>query len=587
MLRKLMTGSLFLLAACGEQPAPSGNATVPEIPESTRQYAVAAAHPLAAEAGLDILAQGGTAVDAAIAVQAVLSLVEPQSSGLAGGAFMLHYDPATEKLTSYDGRETAPASATPEMFLNEDGTPMGFYDAVTGGRSVGVPGVVAMLAMAHEKHGALPWETLLAPALDHAREGFAVTPRLHQSISRMATRGRLGQSEKAAAYFLDADGEPWPVGHVLKNPAYATTLQYLVDEGPAVFYAGQVAEEMALAVNAAAGAATMTLDDFLSYQPLERTPVCAAYRTKKICSMAPPSSGGVTVLQILLLLEQTGFAAKAPASPAAWHLLLEASRLAYADRNIFLADPVSMGGADFSADDLVGSLLRADYISDRAALIQEDRSSIEVSAGDPVSYLSTSAETPGKDASPEPPSTSHFSIIDADGRVVSMTTSVEFPFGSHLMAGGMILNNQLTDFSFLPERDGRQVANAAAAGKRPRSSMSPVIVLNEDGSVYAALGSPGGSAIIGYVAKTLVALIDWEMSLQEAIDQPNIVVPRGGVLVEDNTLDEARLADLEAFGHAVQQQDLNSGVYGFVLKADGSIEGGADSRREGVVLTGQ
>ncbi|MCI5043850.1 MAG: gamma-glutamyltransferase [Aquisalinus sp.] len=577
---------MLFVAACGGEQSAVTETGERQVNIQQEAYVVAAAHPLAAEAGFEILAKGGTAVDAAIAVQAVLSLVEPQSSGLAGGAFMLHFDPITNDLSSYDGREIAPASASPDMFLKEDGTSMGFYDAVTGGRSVGVPGVVAMLAMAHERHGNLEWGTLLEPALRHAQDGFAVTPRLHESIKRMATRGRLAQSEKAAAYFLDTDGEPWPVGHILKNPAYATTLSYLIDEGPEVFYAGPVAEEIALAVNEAAGAATLTVDDFLEYKPLQREPVCAEYASKKICSMAPPSSGGVTLLQILLLLEQTDFALKAPGSATAWHLLLEASRLAYADRNIFLADPVAMSGDTYSADELIQSLLLPVYITDRADLIKEDVSSIEISAGDPVAYIGREGTRPGQDLSPEPPSTSHFSIMDAEGRVVSMTTSVEFPFGSHLMAGGMILNNQLTDFSFQPVIDDDPVSNAVAPGKRPRSSMSPVIIFNEDGTIYGALGSPGGSAIIGYVAKTLVALLDWDLTLQEAIDQPNVVVPRGGVLVEDDTLDETRLADLEALGHTIQQQDLTSGIYGFVINAEGEIEGGADKRREGVVLVG-
>ncbi len=577
----MITCLVLFAAACGKQPAPE----IASDGEPEKTYAVAAAHPLATQAGLDILAQGGSAVDAAIAVQAVLGLVEPQSSGFAGGAFMLYHDPVTSGVVAYDGREIAPASASKDMFLNDDGTAMPFYDAVTGGRSVGVPGVVAMLAMAHEEHGRLPMETLVAPALSHARDGFQVTPRLHNSITRMATQGRLAQKKRAAAYFLNDDGEPWPVGHVLRNPAYVTTLEYLVEKGPAVFYAGPVAEEIALAVNAEAGAATMTLDDFLNYQPIKREPVCAPYRTKTICSMPPPSSGGVTVLQILMLLEQTDFASKVPASAQAWHLLLEASRLAYADRNIFLGDIDASKETSFTAEDVISSLLNPAYIKDRATLIKEDRSSIEVTAGDPLSYIGETEKNLGKDASPEPPSTSHFSIIDADGRVVSMTTSVEFPFGSHLMAGGMILNNQLTDFSFLPVRDGKPVVNAPAPGKRPRSSMSPAIIFNEDGTVYAALGSPGGPAIIGYVAKTLVALIDWEMSLQDAIDQPNVVVPRGGVLVEDARLDEIRLEGLKALGHEIRKTDLTSGVHGFVVTPEG-IEGGVDKRREGTFGTG-
>ena len=577
-------GTLALLA-CSQQTADISNSdtAITAPTQKTGPFVIATAHPLATKAGRKILAQGGSAVDAAIAVQAVLSLVEPQSSGLAGGAFMLHYDPQSGSLITYDGRETAPASATADMFLKEDGTPMGFYDAVTGGRSVGVPGVVAMFAIAHEEHGSLPLRDLLAPALTLATEGFNVTPRMHNSITQMATRGRLAQIEPAASYFL-VDGAPLPVGHLLKNPAYAETLKHYAALGPAAFYSGPVADEIIRVVNGVAGEGTLTLEDFARHRPLQRSPVCVMYRTKKVCSMGPPSSGGVTVLEILQILEATDFADQPAASPIAWHLLLEASRLAYADRNLYLADPAFMGFDDVTATQIVTGLLSDEYTRARAELVKEDRSAIEVAPGDPIN--TPQAPDLAKDASPEPPSTSHFSIMDREGRVVSMTTSVEFPFGSHLMAGGMILNNQLTDFSFLPEQDGKPVANAPLAGKRPRSSMSPVMIFNEDGSVYGALGSPGGPAIIGYVAKTIVAHLDWGLSLQEAIEMPNIVVPRGGVLVEEDRLDDERLAALKTYGHDAKETALTSGVYGFVITPDG-IAGGADKRREGTVAIGE
>ncbi|NHK29377.1 gamma-glutamyltransferase [Parvularcula flava] len=580
----LLLGLVFL-AACGQQQArdDTGTEASTEIYEELEgKFAIATANPHATKAGADVLARGGTAVDAAIAVQAVLSLVEPQSSGLGGGAFMLHYDPASGRTIAYDGRETAPLSATPDMFLNADGSPMNFYDAITGGRSVGVPGVVAMLTLAHEQHGTMPLAELLAPARELAENGFEISPRLNGLIVRMSEAGRLGQMTGSQDYFFDEAGEPLPVGHVLKNPAYAQMLRTLSEQGPGAFYGGEIAQEIATTVDSIAGPGTLTVEDFFNYSPVERQPVCAPYRTKTICSMGPPSSGGVTVLQILSLLEQTQFDQYAAESPEGWHLLMEASRLAYADRNLYLADPAFMSIGDHGAGDIVDALLSPGYVADRASLIQVDRSAVEVAPGDPFedeAHL-------GLDASPEPPSTSHFSIRDGQGRVVSMTTSVEAPFGSHIMAAGIILNNQLTDFSFMPEQNGQPVANAPLAGKRPRSSMSPVIIFNEDGSFYAALGSPGGPAIIGYVAKTVVGMLDWDMSMQEAIDLPNIVIPRGGVMVEEDRLDAERLAALAAFGLEPRETALTSGVYGVMVTADGELVGGADKRREGNFVIG-
>ena len=579
--------SALLLAACGGQdrPADAPDASQAEEarPESDSRadFAIATANPHATEAGAAILRQGGSAVDAAIAVQAVLGLVEPQSSGFGGGAFMLYYDAESERVLSFDGREMAPASATPDMFLNEDGSPMDFYDAVTGGRSVGVPGVVAMLAMAHERFGTLSFSQTLEPARALASEGFAVSPRLHGLIVRMSEAGRLDEGYGARDYFFTEDGAPLPVGYELANPAYAETLQTMQEMGPAAFYAGILAEDIAATVNEVAGPGTMQREDLSSYVPETREPVCADYRDKTVCSMGPPSSGGVTVLQILGLLEETPFAEAAPRSAEAWHLLMEASRLAYADRNLYLADPAFMAIGNHDAASVVDALLAPDYITRRAALIAPDTSAGSVTPGQPFGDPDL-----GVDGSPEPPSTSHFSIVDARGNVVSMTTSVETAFGSHIMAAGMILNNQLTDFSFIPERDGSPVVNAPLASKRPRSSMAPVIILNEDGSVYAALGSPGGPAIIGYVAKTIVGMIDWDLSLQEAIELPNVVIPRGEILAEDGRLDAATVQALAGFGMVPRVTDLNSGVHGIVLTEDG-FAGGADSRREGTVLRGR
>lgn len=574
------------LAACSQSQTPAKE-SADAAPE--KHYFISAANPYAVEAGEAILRRGGSAVDAAAATAAVLGLVEPQSSGFGGGAFMLHYDPSTARLETYDGRETAPASARPDRFLQPDGAPMKFYDAVVGGLSVGVPGSVRMLARAHEEHGSLPWADLLAPARRLAEEGFVVSPRLHEFLVKIP---RLKQLPAAAAYFYDEDGAPWPVGHVLKNPAYAETLRVLQENGPDAFYTGRIAEEIVAAVNAAPQPGGMSLDDLANYRAIKRAPVCGPYRAYEICSMAPPSSGGVTLLQILGMLEHFDMAGAGAKSVESLHLLFEASRLAYADRNKYLADQdQTAAGGGLSQAALVGGLLNPPYLAARAGLISRAHAAAAVSAGDPGAYEvepgSGEWRDWGADASPEPPSTSHFVIVDGEGRVVSMTASVEFPFGSHLMAGGMILNNQLTDFSFLPERDGAPVANAVAPGKRPRSSMTPVIAFDGEGEVYAALGSPGGPAIIGYVAKTLIAIIDWGLDMQAAIDLPNAVYPRGEPLLESGGYDPQIVEGLKRLGHPVVERDLNSGVHAFRRLPDGGFDGGADKRREGVWRAGR
>ncbi len=581
-------------AACGRDAAPDDagaadpSASQERAEDADRHWFIAAANPYAAEAGAKILRKGGSAVDAAIATQTVLGLVEPQSSGLGGGAFMIHYDAAANSLETYNGRETAPASATPNRFLTEDGEPMNFYDAVAGGLSVGVPGAARMLELAHEEHGKLPWAAGFETATRLAEDGFEVSPRLNGLLQRIP---RLKQLPAAAAYFYDADGSPWPVGHMLKNPAYAETLRTIAQQGGDAFYTGGIAQAIVDAVNNAPNPGGMTMSDLADYRAAKLAPVCGDYREYQVCSMAPPSSGGVTLLQILSSLEHFDIAGAGAGSIEALHLLFEASRLAYADRNEYLADNEMLAGEDgLSPEEVIAGLLNPEYLDARAALIDPARAAESVMAGDPSEFaLADGAgawKRYGPDASPEPPSTSHFVIVDGDGNVVSMTTTVEFAFGSHLMAAGMILNNQLTDFSFLPVRDGKPVANAVAPGKRPRSSMSPAIVFDKDGHVWAAVGSPGGPAIIGYVAKTIIAMIDWNMSAQDAVNFPNAVYPRGTPIVEEGGFDSQIIEGLRARGHDVTVAGLNSGVHTFKRLPDGSYDGGADTRREGVWLTG-
>ena len=528
---------------------------------------VAAANPLAAQAGLEILRAGGSAVDAAIAASLVLNLVEPQSSGIGGGAFLLHYDGRSGDIAAYDGRETAPAAATPQLFLRPDGEPMDFWEAVVGGRSVGVPGLVRMFELAHAAHGRLPWARLFAPAIRLAEEGFAVSPRLHALI---AGDDYLMTDPAAAAYFHDPSGAPLAVGTRLHNPAFAETLRHLARDGADAFYTGPVAEAIVAAVHGAArNPGQLSLADLAGYTAKKRAPVCAPYRTWRVCGMPPPTSGGVAVLQILGILEGFDLPALAPDSAAAWHLIAEASRLAFADRNRFLAD------ADFEPVP-VGDLLDPAYLARRRALISPDASLGEAQPGLPTQ----NGAMPVQHA---PPSTSHLSVVDADGNAVSMTASIESAFGARLMAAGFMLNNELTDFSFRPEADGRPVANRVAPGKRPRSSMSPTLVLDARGKLALAVGSPGGSRIIGYVVKSLVAALDWGLDIQAAIDLPNVVNRNGATDVEEGEASSALAAGLAALGHEVTVRPLTSGLHGIAVSADG-LSGGADPRREGVAL---
>ncbi len=546
----------------------------------TREYMVSSAHPEASKAGQEILAAGGSAVDAAIAVQLVLTLVEPQSSGIGGGAYMLHWDERNRLLEAYDGRETAPAGATPRLFLDAAGDPLSFFDAVVSGQSNGVPGAIAMLHLAHQEHGRLPWADLFQPAIRLAENGFLVTPRLNKLIAWSPALPRLPWSR---AYFFTEDENgnavPLPVGTRLKNPEYARSLRLLADEGPDVFYTGEIAETIvAASQNAPMRPGTLSMADMAAYEPVKRDPICLGYRAYHVCGMPPSTSGGLTSLQILGILESFDMGALRPGSPEAVHLITEASRLAYADRDLYIGD------TDF-VDVPVNAMINEDYLASRARLI------------DPASSIGTA--TPGvpdasgglgslyaPNESRSRPSTSHFSIVDARGNVVSMTTSIEAPFGSHLMAGGFFINNQLTDFSFRPEIDGKPVANAVAPGKRPRSSMTPSMVFDADGDFYLAVGSPGGSRIIAYVTQTLVALLDHHLPMQEAINQPRHVNRNGPLEIEQGTAIAELKDELEQLGHEVVVKEITSGLHG-IRRLEGGLEGGADPRREGVVLSGR
>jgi len=543
-------------------------ATPPPVQAADQDgFMIAAANSHAAEAGREILRAGGSAVDAAIAAALVLNLVEPQSSGIGGGAFLLHHDGAGSAVTAYDGRETAPVAAGTDLFLKPDGSPMGFWEAVVGGRAVGVPGLLRLFEAAHADYGKMAWRKLFEPAIALAENGFKVSPRLHALIARDKHLATYSETKR---YFFNEEGAPRPVGHLLKNPAFAETLRTVADQGAAAFYEGAIANDIIAAVQGINdNPGKLAQEDMAAYEAKKREVICAPYRSWRICGMPPPTSGGVAVLQTMGILSHFDLP-PLPLSAKAVHLIAEASRLAFADRNQFLAD------SDFVKVP-VEKLLDPDYLQRRAAEISPAASLGTAEPGLPKQRAAMPSQT-------EPPSTTHLVVRDAAGNAVSLTASVENAFGSRVMVRGFLLNNQLTDFSFRPEVEGVPVANRVEAGKRPRSSMSPTLVFDDAGQFVMAVGSPGGSRIPAYVIKTLVGTLDWGLTMQEAIDLPNFANRNGATDLEEGTELAELAGDLEALGHSVKVRPLNSGLHGLMVTPDG-LEGGADPRREGVVLS--
>lgn len=538
---------------------------------TAKHHMVTAANPIASQAGADILKQGGNAIDAMVAVQLMLGLVEPQSSGIGGGAFLVYWDNGKQQLTTFDGRETAPLAATPQLFQDEQGQPLKFYDAVVGGRSVGTPGTIKLLWDTHQKYGKLEWKRIIQPVIKQAEQGFSVSPRLASLIKSDVER--LSRFPTTKAYFLNPDGSPKVAGTLLKNPQYAQTLAEIADQGAHAFYQGEIAQDIIDTVqNAAGNPGVLTQSDFDTYRVKQRDPVCAAYQNYDVCGMGPPSSGALTVGQILGISAQYDLKGWGADSAKSWQVIADASRLAFADRGKFMADqdyvPMPTSG-----------LLDADYLKQRASLIQVGKALPEVSAGDPPW---SHAMKLSMDESIELPSTSHFNIVDKQGNVVSMTTTIENAFGSRLMVRGFLLNNELTDFSFPTHQDGIPIANRLEPGKRPRSSMAPTVLLKDD-KPYMAIGSPGGSRIIGYVAQSIIAHTQWGMDIQQAINQPRMVNRFGTLDIEQGTTATRLQPELEKIGFKTQVRDLNSGLHAIRITTQG-LEGAADPRREGVAI---
>jgi gamma-glutamyltranspeptidase/glutathione hydrolase len=580
----------WLLAACALAPTDAwwrssvdATARIDGTGRTAQRFAVAAANPLATEAGFRVLQAGGSAVDAAIAVQMVLTLVEPQSSGIGGGAFLLHWD--GRQLEAFDGRETAPAAADEALFLQPDGKPMPFAAAVVGGRSVGVPGAVRMLELAHQRHGKLPWAQLFEPAVQLAQQGFAVSPRLH---AQLQSEQALRRQPNAAAYFYGADGQPWPVGHRLRNPALAAVLQEIATRGSAALHGGPIARDIVRRVQSSGDVpGRLTENDLASYQPVVRTALCddwlALYR---VCGFPPPSSGHLAVMQMLKLLQfaPSGAPALVNGAPSEdfVHRYSEAARLAFADRAAYVADPAFVAPPAGSWR----SLLADGYLKQRAALIGA-RSMQQAAPGAPSGAVAMGVQS----EQPEH-GTSHISIVDGDGRALAMTTTIEAVWGSRILAdggtglsGGFLLNNELTDFSFAPaDASGKPIANRVQPGKRPRSSMSPTLVFDRrDGRLLMSVGSPGGAPIIHYTAKTLIGTLDWGLDPQAAIALPNFGSLNGPTLLERGRFAPATIDALKARGHTVQEADLTSGLQALHRTPQG-WRGGADRRREGIVL---
>jgi gamma-glutamyltranspeptidase/glutathione hydrolase len=545
---------------------------------SAPHFLAATANDHATRAATRMLEQGGSAIDAAIAAQLVLGLVEPQSSGIGGGAFLLYWDQANRDLLSFDGRETAPANVDAAHFLTAEGKPEAFLDAVIGGHSVGTPGVVHMLAQAHKKFGKLPWEKLFEPAIQLAEQGFSISPRL---ASLLRDTPKLATSPDMVAYFFTADGNPKPAGTLLRNPAYAATLKQLARGGDQAFYEGPIARAIVDKVQKnPVRNGKLALTDLKRYRSVERVPVCASFREYSVCGAPPPSAGGTTVLAILGLLERFPDAALQPETTGFYHLFAEASRLAFADRDTWLADP------DFVSVSVQG-LLDPDYLAARSQLIDPAKAMASARPGEPTQPAAARKAAYRQAASPELMSTSHISIVDAAGNALTMTTSIESAFGSRLMVGGFLLNNELTDFSFAPSgADGKAIANRIEPGKRPRSSMAPIIVFQQ-GQPILLTGSPGGSRIIDYVAKTLLYVLIGGKSIDEAIASPHIIHMGPALELEKGRIDEGQQQALRALGHKLIEVDQTSGLNAIgIEQGAGRLNGANDPRREGSVRGG-
>ena len=532
---------------------------------------VSAADPRAAAAGREMLRAGGSATDAAIAMMLALNVVEPQSSGIGGGGYILYWDAGSKQLASIDGRETAPAAATPKLFLDADDKPLPRDAAMASGLSIGVPGALGALALAHDKYGKLPWAELFEPAIVLAREGFPISPRFAQMLAEADPQSF---APAARAYFFDAQGRPWPVGYKLANPALADTLETIARDGAKAFYQGDIAKDIASTVqNDPRKPGKLAAEDIASYRAIEREPICAPYRAHRVCGMGPSSSGGVTVAQVLGIVEPFNLG-PAPLGARATHVIAEAERLAFADRARYLAD------TDFVPVPLAG-LLDPTYLAERRALINPERALANVAAGSPPNVKQGAF---GHDRSVEKSGTSHISIVDDAGNAFSMTTTIENAFGARTMVRGFLLNNQLTDFSFEPvDEEGHPLANRVEPGKRPRSALDPAIVFDEAGDLRYVLGSPGGPAIILYNVKTILALIEWGLDPAQASALVNFGSTEDVVLLEPGAAWDPLAASLDAMGHAVRRVPMTSGEHVIAVTPQG-LEGGADPRREGVAL---
>ena len=565
MLKHILLPAFLLLASCATAPAGQRQAAV------SAPGMVSAADPRAAAAGREILDAGGSAADAALATLLALTVVEPQSSGIGGGGFLVYHDERGNRVSTYDGREEAPSAASPQWFFDAAGKPLSTREAVPGGHSVGVPGNIRMMALAHGKHGKLAWAKLFGPAIRLAREGFSVTPRLHRSLG--SVKDLAASTAWGRSTYYDASGAPKAVGTVVRNPELAAFLESVAARGPDWFYTGPNADALVRTVNGAPrNPSRMAKGDLAAYDAKQREPVCGMYRQHRICGMGPPSSGGTTVFAILKQIERFDMAALGPNNPTSWHLLAESMRLAYADRELYAADPDHVRVP-------VAGLTDTGYLRQRSELIQPGRAMANVAAGTPPGAMNL-MPAPAN----EVPSTSHFVAVDREGNVASLTSTIEGPFGSGLTVNGYFLNNELTDFSILPEVNGIPVANRVEPGKRPRSSMAPTIVYGPDGEVRLAVGAAGGATIIAQVAKAIVAVIDWKLSAQDAIALPVVMGVGNQVRVERGTTLEAMAPTLRALGHTVVVTEPGFKANA-IERVGGRWAGAADPRSEGVAVS--